>query len=94
MAIIGAGPCGLATAHALSKALPKGSTIGLFERAPSVNIPRGAGLQVEVNGLMSLRAIDASVYQQVMDKHAVTMLSTDFKDPQVRHDCGLESIGT
>ena len=87
MAIVGAGPCGLATAHALSKALPKGSSIGLFERAPAVSIPRGAGLQLEVNGLMALRSIDASLYEKIVEKHAVTFSSTDFKEPQVWSGC-------
>ena len=59
MAIIGAGPCGLAAAHALTKVLPPGARVGIFERAPSVSIPRGAGLGLEINGLKALKAIDA-----------------------------------
>ena len=83
MAIVGAGPCGLAAAHALAKVLPAGATIGLYERAPSIHIPRGAGLGLEVNGLRALKAIDASLFQQIMDKHSVAMKATEFKDPQV-----------
>ncbi len=62
VAIIGGGPSGLATAHALSKALRPGAKIAVFERAPAITVPRGAGLGLEVNGLKALRAIDQGAW--------------------------------
>eukprot|EP00195_Chlamydomonas_chlamydogama_P004436 CAMPEP_0202921240 /NCGR_PEP_ID=MMETSP1392-20130828/77287_1 /ASSEMBLY_ACC=CAM_ASM_000868 /TAXON_ID=225041 /ORGANISM="Chlamydomonas chlamydogama, Strain SAG 11-48b" /LENGTH=534 /DNA_ID=CAMNT_0049614793 /DNA_START=106 /DNA_END=1710 /DNA_ORIENTATION=- len=81
-AIIGGGPAGLATAHALHKTLPPGARIAVFERAPRIDIPRGAGLGLEVNGLRALRAIDQGVFDEVMSRHAVSIATSDFRDPQ------------
>lgn len=73
VAIIGGGPCGLATAHALSRVLPASASIAVLERAPSLELPRGAGLGMEVNGLKALEAINPDVYRTILAKHSSSM---------------------
>ncbi|GAX76249.1 hypothetical protein CEUSTIGMA_g3693.t1 [Chlamydomonas eustigma] len=79
--IIGAGPCGLAAAHALSKVLPRDTKIDLYEKAHQLDVPRGAGLGMTVNGLKSLRAIDKSVFDHLVDQHAMIIESVNYLDP-------------
>lgn len=73
VAIIGGGPCGLATAHALAKVLPK-STITLFEKAPTLTLPRGAGLGLAVNGLKALKAIDPALLDAVVARSTTSRM--------------------
>ncbi|KAG2490573.1 hypothetical protein HYH03_010967 [Edaphochlamys debaryana] len=56
LAVVGAGPAGLATALALRRVLPPNTTIALFE-ARAVESAHGAGVDLLVNGLRALEAI-------------------------------------
>uniref|UniRef100_A0A7R9VQH3 FAD-binding domain-containing protein n=1 Tax=Chlamydomonas euryale TaxID=1486919 RepID=A0A7R9VQH3_9CHLO len=82
--IVGGGPGGLATAHALSKVLPSGSSIGVLERNPNIHRPQGAGISLDANGLKALRAIDAALYESV----AASELSTSIKASEMRTKAG------
>lgn len=73
VAIIGGGPCGLATAHALAKVLPT-STITLLEKAPTLTMPRGAGLGLAVNGLKALRAINPAALDAVVQRSTTSRM--------------------
>ncbi|GAX81685.1 hypothetical protein CEUSTIGMA_g9113.t1 [Chlamydomonas eustigma] len=78
--IIGAGPCGLAAAHALSKVVPRGTKIDLYEKPLCLDIPRGSGLGLAINGLKSLRAIDECVFDKLVQQHSVINESSEFLD--------------
>ena len=62
VAIVGAGPCGLATAIALAKA-PCKPTIKVYEKDNF--LPKGASIRISTTGWRALRAIDRNLYMDV-----------------------------
>ena len=64
VAIVGGGPAGLATAHAIARAAPRLS-VRVYERAAAL-APRGAIVAVVPNGVKALRAIDPALAEAVL----------------------------
>eukprot|EP00884_Botryococcus_braunii_P001462 jgi/Botrbrau1/11316/Bobra.0038s0077.1 len=66
VAIAGGGPGGLATAHALHRALPN-LKIKVFEGTGKMTA-QGAGVLVNLNGLAALQAIDPAIEQRIVER--------------------------
>ncbi|KAG2446748.1 hypothetical protein HYH02_008309 [Chlamydomonas schloesseri] len=64
VAVVGGGPCGLATAVALLQVLPQGTKLKVLEASPSYT-QQGAGVLLNVNGARALEAIHPRLLQSL-----------------------------
>jgi 2-polyprenyl-6-methoxyphenol hydroxylase-like FAD-dependent oxidoreductase len=67
VAIVGGGPAGLLTAHALAAASRGAARVAVFERVPAL-APRGAGLGLMANGLEAIAAISEPLFDAIMTR--------------------------
>jgi len=101
VAIIGGGPCGLATAIAISKApcLQGRGRVAIFEQ--DVFLPKGATIGISPSGWKALQGIDADVTKAIratgaplQDDFRVFSFAGDDLKPKPRRRDQLASFGT
>ena len=66
IAIVGGGPCGLATALALKRSVAlKDVSVAIFDRDPAPLQPKGAALQISGAGWLAIEAVDAVCAEEI-----------------------------